>query len=365
MTVLAWPAFESPTGNPYTRLLYERVEAHDVVVDDFTGGRALRNGYDLWHLHWPDDFLSKPSPWSALFYVVAELILIFLARQRGTKIVWTVHDLGPHESPHPWLEALFWPLFVPMVDGFITLSEHARREALARFPHLRTLPGAVIPHGHYRPAYPVPASRAAARTEWELPENAVVAAFVGRIRPYKNVDRLIQTFRKFESRDARLLVTGNPVNDGLASDLRAAAKGDNRIHLDLRFIPEEEISSVLAAADLVVLPYDHIMHSGSALLSLSFHRPVLVPARGAMKELQSDVGPKWVFTYDPPLTPTDLETAFQTARAGDRPREVSLAGRSWDTLADQTVRLYEQVLRPEEQSDNESPRPLSANVPAS
>jgi glycosyltransferase involved in cell wall biosynthesis len=350
MTVLAWPAFENKTGNPYTRLLYEAVEARGVEVEDFAPGRALRGGYDLWHLHWPDDFLSYPSPGTALAYVGAELALMAQARMRGTRIVWTIHDLGPHESPHPWLERLFWPLFLPMVDGYVTLSEHARAAALDRFPRLRSVPGAVVPHGHYRPAYPPPVSQATARERWVLPADAPVIAFLGRIRPYKNVEGLIAAFRGLEAPEARLLVAGNPSSDALADRIRSAAAPDDRIQLELRFLPEDEIPSLMGAADLVVLPYEDILHSGSALLALSFDRPVLVPARGAMGELRREVGDDWVYTYEEPLRPADLETTLHAARNASRPRRAPLENRSWERLAKATVSLYDRVLHTDDSS---------------
>ena len=349
-------------GNPYTRLLYEGVERHGVVVKDFSPARALRGGYDLWHVHWPEDFLSYPSALMAAVYVVAELLLMALARCRGTRVVWTIHDLGPHDSHHPWLEALFWPLFLPMVDGYITLSEHAREQAQKQFPILQTVPGAVVPHGHYRPAYPAPVSQAQARKEWEMPEDAPVAAYIGRIRPYKNVDALLRAFRAVDASEARLLVAGNPTSEHLAEQIRTAAGADSRIQLALRFIPEDEMPSVLAAADLVVLPYDDILHSGSALLSLSFNRPVLVPERGAMTELRADVGEEWVYTYTGTLTAGDVNATLRAARRDDRPAQAPLDHLDWDVLAGQTVALYERVLsRPETKtrtgSSSDSERP--------
>jgi len=357
MTVLAWPAFENKTGNPYTRLLYRAVEERGVEVEDFVPGRALRGGYDLWHLHWPDDFLSYRSPGTALAYVAAELALMAQARVRGARIVWTIHDLGPHESPHPWLERLFWPLFLPMVDGYVTLSEHARNAALDRFPRLQSVPGAVVPHGHYRPAYPSPVSRATARDQWALPAEAPVIAFLGRIRPYKNVDGLIAAFRGLEGSEARLLVAGNPSSEALADRLRTAAAPDDRIRLALRFLPEDEIPSLMGAADLVVLPYEDILHSGSALLALSFDRPVLVPARGAMGELRREVGDDWVYTYDEPLRPADLRSVLGAVRTDARPDRAPLDDRSWDRLAESTIDLYERVLQAR---DSSATRPPSA-----
>jgi len=341
--ILAWPAFENKTGNPYTRLLYEAVETQGMAVENFTLARAVRGGYDLWHVHWPDDFLSYRSPVTAAAYVAAELVLMAGARQRGTRIVWTIHDLGPHESRHPWLERLFWRAFLPLVDGTITLSAHARDAARERFPALRGVPNAVVPHGHYQPAYPDPVPKEKARADLGGSKDAAVAAYVGRIRPYKNVPALVRAFRGLEDEDARLLVTGNPDGEALERRIREAAAGTDRVRLDLRFIPTEQIPVVLGAADLVVLPYRDIMHSGSALLALSFDRPVLVPERGAMAELRAQVGDDWVLTYEPPLTTDALRNALRVAEADDRPSRAPLDDRDWDVIAEQTLALYDRV----------------------
>lgn len=344
MKVLAWPAFENKTGNPYTGLLYEAVEEYGVSVDDFTLARALTGGYDLWHVHWPDDFLSYRSPGVAVVYVVTELLLMLVARLRGANIVWTIHDLGPHESPHPWLERLFWPLFLPLVDGVITLSEYAWTAAVEAFPVLRSVPNAVVPHGHYRPAYPAPVTKEEARGEWKIPEDVSVVSFVGRIRPYKNVEHLVRTVRQVSVEDLRLLVAGNPSSEEVERRIRAAAADDDRVRLHLRFIPEARIPSLLGATDLVILPYEDILHSGSALLALSFDRPVLVPNEGAMAELQTEVGTDWVYTFDPPLTPETVTGTLETVEDTDRAERAPLDHLSWDRLAHETVSLYERVL---------------------
>ncbi len=345
LKVLGWPGFTSENGNPYTRLLYEAMEAEaNVEVDGFSMFEPLQQRYDVWHVHWPEDFLSYPSKIAAYTYVTAELLLFAWARLWGTKLVWTVHDLGPHESYHPRLEALFWPLFLPMVDGIISLSETAREEAYDRFPVLRSVPSAVVPHGHYRTAYPDPVPKTEARRRFDLSPDARVALFVGRIRPYKNVVPLIRTFQQWEASEARLVVAGNPVSDDLARRIRTTAQDDARVRTDLRFIDEEEIPALLAASDLVVLPYETIMHSGSALLALSFDRPVLVPDRGAMTELQERVGSEWMRTYAGELTPAVLADAMTWAETESRSARAPVEDLEWPKLARQTAALYRRVL---------------------
>lgn len=319
------------------------MERAGAQVAEFTPRRALSGRYDVWHVHWPDDFLSIRSPVRAVGYVVAELVLMGLARLRGTRIVWTVHDLGPHESPHPWLEPLFWRAFVPMVDGFVTLSDHARDAAQAQFPALQRRPSAVVPHGHYRPAYPDPVPQIEARRVLDISPGAPVLAYVGRIRPYKNVPTLVRTFRAWDAPDARLLVAGNPSSDAVRRAVDDAAAGESRVRLDLRFVPDDEMPLVLGAADVVVLPYADILHSGSALLALSFDRPVLLPGDGAMPELRDAVGDVWVRTYDD-LTPDVLCDAATWARETPRPDRAPLDALDWDRLGRRTLALYERVV---------------------
>lgn len=343
--VLGWPGFTSKNGNPYTRLLYENMEAEgNVDVDGFSLLEPLQKRYDVWHVHWPDSLLSYPSKAMAIAYVTAELLLFAWARLRGTKLVWTIHDLGPHESHHPALETFFWTCFIPMVDGIISLSETARQEAYSRFPRLRTVPSAIVPHGHYRTAYPDPVSKDEARRQLDLPPEARVVAFVGRIRPYKNVIPLIRAFRTWNDPEARLLIGGNPISEELGRGVKEAQEGDARIRTHLRFVEQEEIARLLAGCDLVALPYEAIMHSGTALLALSFDRPVLMPNRGAMAELQERVGREWMRTYTGDFTAEILTDAVRWAETGTRPTKAPLDDLEWPPLSRETEALYRRAI---------------------
>lgn len=345
LRVLAWPAFDNVTGNPYNRLLYEAMKVQGVAVDEFTPQRALTGRYDVWHMHWPDDLLSIPDFRAALARVAGLLLLMAWTRLRGTRIVWTVHDLGPHESRHPVLERWFWRLFLPQVDGFISLSRHGKRMAERVFPALQDVPGFVVPHGHYRAAYPNEIDRAAARAALDLDSAASVLLYVGRIRKYKNVPHLVRAFRQWAPSDARLLVVGHPASGTLRREIEAATSADERVCLTLEFVPDAAMQRYLNAADLVVLPYRDILHSGSALLALSFDRPVLVPDRGAMSELQTEVGSGWVRTYDGPLTPEELQSGLSWAEETTRGARAPLDTLEWSVLARKTVDAYRAVIR--------------------
>jgi beta-1,4-mannosyltransferase len=342
LRVLAWPAHAR--DNPYNTLLYGALRRQGVDVVDFVPRALLGRRAAIWHLHWVEAFWNRRALVRAAWRAAAILAMVRVARWRGTRIVWTVHNLHTHERRHPRLERWFWSRFTRVVDGYVALSEQGRSLALQRFPTLAARPGFVVPHGHYRDAYPDTTTREQARRHLGLPDHGSVVAFIGKVRPYKNVPHLIRTFRALAAPELRLVVAGQPNAPASEQDVRAEAARDERVHLSLRHIPDAEVQLFLRAADLIVLPYEDILNSGSALLALSFDRPVLVPDRGAMGELARQAGTDWVRTYSGALTPAVLEGAVRWAAGARGRRCEGLDALSWDELGRATLRAFTGVL---------------------
>ena len=129
-------------------------------------------------------------------------------------------------------------------------------------------------------------SRRGPRSAWACRSGGPVFAFVGAIRGYKGVGELLEAFAGSTDLgpDARLLICGKPLPARLGRELEQRAVADPRIVLRLERMPEEELSQVLRAADVVVLPFRDILTSGSAILALSLGRPVIAPALGCLPE---------------------------------------------------------------------------------
>jgi glycosyltransferase involved in cell wall biosynthesis len=339
--VLAWPGLGARAKNPYTWLLCSHLADLGVRIRDFTPARALRGGYDVLHVHWPEKALNAESLPARAAGAAAALAMLRAAHLHGARVVWTAHNAQPHESRHPRLEAWFWSAVVRRVDTVIHPSAAGRQVLEARYPELARRPHAVVPLGHFRGTYPDTVSREAARAVLRIPDGARVVAFLGLVRPYKNVPHLVRTVRALpaEAGEVILLVGGAPLDSRLAGEVREAAGGDPRVRLALEHIPDDEVQRYLRAADLVVLPFKDITNSASALLALSFDRPVLVPARGAMGELQALAGADWVCTYQQDLTPDLLARALDWAAKGPSgaPRLDAL---EWPEIARQTLRAY-------------------------
>jgi glycosyltransferase involved in cell wall biosynthesis len=226
------------------------------------------------------------------------------------------------------------------VNGMLHPSAASQAAVEAAYPLAAELPHAIVHMGHFRGSYPDRVSREEARAKFGLSDGAAVMTFIGLLRPYKNVPHLVRTVRALpQERNAVLLVGGRPLDPTLAPEVEKAAGGDPRVRLALRRVPDEEVQHYLRAADLVVLPFTDITNSVSALLALSFDRPVLVPRLGAMGELQALIGPDWVRTYDGDLTTALLDEALAWARR-PRPARADLSPLEWGAIAEQTLAFY-------------------------
>lgn len=342
MRVLAWP-YSNRRGNPYTHLLYGALQEFDVEVDEFHPQRVLTGTHDVWHMHWPDGAFNRDAWLWAWTGTVGLRTLLRIARARSIRLIWTAHNTGSHETRHPRLETRTWRDLTRQLDGYISLSRSGQEKLEREYPALRRCPSFVIPHGHYRDAYPDDVTPEEARDALSLAPSSPVVLYFGHIRPYKNVPHLIHSFRGLDT-EAQLVVAGKPQTDFLREKVYAAAQGASGVHLHLDFIPKEEVQLFFRAADGVVLPYTEILNSGSALLALSFDRPVLVPEKGAMGELQDEVGPEWVKTYRGSLTPNHLRDALSWARTRDRSSRPPLEAFEWKTIARQTLKAYQRLL---------------------
>ncbi|MFO1155096.1 MAG: glycosyltransferase [Rhodospirillales bacterium] len=344
MRIMARPAFKNRARNPYNDLLYTAIREAGAEVREYASWPLILSDWDILHIHWPESLLETKSWLHARWSEIKYLSLLDRARRKGTRIVWTVHDLKPHDLVFPELERRFWQAVLDRIDGVIGLTRTGLDLAHQRFPHLASRPSFVVPHGHYRDRYPNDIDKAEARRRLRVAGEATVITYFGQIRPYKNVPRLIASVRELE-KPVTLFVCGRlSKRVDMTEELVQAAGGDPRIRLEIRFIADEDVQLYLNAADLLVFPYRDILNSGSALLGLSFDRPVLVPKLGALGELRDAVGADWVRTYDGDLDAAVLASALDWAGGSTR-GSAPLAGFGWDAIARQTLAAFGEIAR--------------------
>ena len=118
-------------------------------------------------------------------------------------------------------------------------------------------------------------SRDQARQQLGISGN--LALFFGHIRPFKGLDIALDAWPKLKT-SATLLVAGEPW-------WKREYPLQPNVRFDLRFIPDAEVATYFAAADVVLAPYRSEAQSGVALTAFHFGRPVIAAAVGGLPEI--------------------------------------------------------------------------------
>lgn len=301
---------------------------------------ANRQQVDVLHLNWPH-YMYHTADLSERVARATELVSnLALARALGYKVVWTVHNLYPHESAHFSLDRLVRLALTHLSSALITHCHHARNLVQQHFH--RTEHVFVIPHGHFMDAYPNTLSRAAARQQLGIDDDRFVYLFFGNVRPYKGLDQLLETFLALPGKGLTLLLAAKVYNEYGDQFVVRARQADPRIVVSpSRFFANEEFQRYFKAADVGVFPFVDVLTSGSTITALSFDLPVIVPAVGCLPELVNDeVG----ILYDQ-QQPDALYTAMTAIQQRDLVRMRQAAHQralnlDWDSIARQTLAAY-------------------------
>lgn len=348
--------------NPYQELLYRefRHRGFEVTyIGSLTSSYTLNQlllpielvmgrlaGARLVHLHWVYNFAPYGGERYCVLRRAAQIwfgLWLRTLRIVGLRLVWTAHNVLPLQ-----------PVFADdlrarrqLVEKCDLVIAHSQA-ALEELAVLGIVPKStvVIPHGPFMPVV---------RPEYAYTSRGANGPrrllFFGNIREYKGVDDLLAAFAELPSSlDVRLTVAGQCDDPELRSNLaELAARSPGCVELRFERIPEDELSHLLAEADIVVLPFRRSTTSGSAIFALCHGRPTIVPDLPSLAELPDAA----VFRYDGTMQGltcalteailVDSSTLTKMAAAGD----AYCASMNWGTIAEQTLDMLRKVLEPE------------------
>lgn len=298
--------------NPSLSLLFSELGRHDVQITAYAGRSSLLRRRDVIHFHWPEWLIRWRTIRSATFDILTSLGLLWLARRRGAAVVWTGHDLEPHELTQPRLWRIFQSFFISQVDLLVSSGGGATEMLMERYPQLARVPVTVVPHGHYRGYYRLRPNSMTFRDQLQLDQRPVLLYF-GQIRPYKNVPALVRAWKQLPEPRPQLVVAGRPVEPELESAIRSEADGAKDVRLLLDFISDDDVAALFAIADVLLMPYSarSALNSGVAHLALSLGKPAVLYDTAVNRDLQSVFGGDWIYLCGG--TPEDaLRVALQT-----------------------------------------------------
>ena len=308
--------------NPYQRLLYEHLAALGVELAD---GAKLKTGW-LWrnrskvnvlHFHWPQSYYQwlwepswarRPLSWLRLAVFTWRLTL---ARVLGYRLVWTVHQVYPHETVSAKIDRLAGRVLASACHA-LTAHDRSTAELVERELGLDADRVVVLPHASYVGVYPEGRDRAVVRADLGLAPDAFVFLSFGHLRGYKDIDLLMAAFRGLDDPSAMLLVAGPALDADTVSALRGAAASDPRIVPVLEFVPDDRVAELFDACDAAVLSRGDGGTSGALVLALSLGLPVIAADMPAYADLLGGGRAGWLFE---PGSPESLGAALAAAAA--------------------------------------------------
>jgi glycosyltransferase involved in cell wall biosynthesis len=262
-----------------------------------------------------------------------------LARELGFGVVWTAHNIHPHDRTHADIDREFRVALGQLATAIIAhcdvAADTVRREFAPAAPIF------VIPHGNFIGVLPPSITRQDARAEVGIDDTGFVYGFIGNLLPYKGLDELIASFIEIDSPDSWLYLGGGCRPD-YAATLREMTAGHPRIILrTFDHAPGVEFVRVLQASDVIVLPFRASTTSGSLVQALSWPRPAIVPAMGCLEtQMNAEAG----ILYRA-AEPGALVNALRAIRGRDlavaeRAAWQSAVELDWDDIARLTIEAY-------------------------
>jgi glycosyltransferase involved in cell wall biosynthesis len=292
--------------NPYQGLLYREVAAFgfDILPDkDFKLRQlvASRGRIRVLHFHWPQNYYSwwrRPARLRSLLSwpkLLLFAIRLTVARRLGYAIVWTIHEVFPHERRGRGVDKLGARLLARAAHLLITLDRGTARRAEAVLG-VRADRIEVVPHASMVGFYPAGRSRDVVRAELGIAEAAFVFLCFGHVRAYKELDLLLRAFASLPRPDLALVIAGLPMDAASAEAVRGAATADARIKPLLEFVPDERVAELFNACDAAVLTRGDGGTSGALVLALSMAVPVVVADVADYTELTGGDDAAWLFS---------------------------------------------------------------------
>lgn len=275
-TLIPWP---NPNWkeNPYQKLLYRALKKHGIKI-------RRTPPYFFWlphlppadwlHLNWPSRLYGAASPQLREEQFHRFVNTLLKVKNRGTKLLWTMHNLLPHDTVDPDFHAFAQGKIAELSD-LIHLHDERAADTVQHRYQIEPDKIHVMAHGHYGDYYGKPMPRIQARRRLGIPEHSVVLLNFGNLRRYKGLEKAIAAFKAGSNQNLLFLVAGHPDDQDVADFLKNESVENPQLLLKLSKFKEKEIMPLFAASDAFIFPSENFFTSGSVMLALTYELPII------------------------------------------------------------------------------------------
>jgi glycosyltransferase involved in cell wall biosynthesis len=259
---------------------------------------------------------------------------------KHTKVIALVDNMIPHEKRSG--DRLLTSFFAKSVNGFLTMSD----KVTADVKLFSTLPVVNTPHPIFN-HFGAPMVKAEARNLLNIGSNEKVILFFGFIRQYKGLDLLLKAMATDIIKEAgiKLLIVGEFYEAAKPyHDLIEVLGIKNNIIFHTEFVPDNEVSKFVSAADFIIQPYKHATQSGVTPLAYHFEIPMLVTKVGALADTVPDGKVGVVVDPTADAIAKGIETLFVNGIHYYAPHiKEEKKKYSWTAMADHFIALHQKL----------------------
>ncbi|MCB1733932.1 MAG: glycosyltransferase [Gammaproteobacteria bacterium] len=243
---------------------------------------------DIIHLHWPEMFYRNDGDGTA-----QERADLFLARLKefkalGVRVIWTIHNLFPHDSYDSELDVHVYREVAALADVVVHHCARSRELIAEQYPPRPDVPQVIAPMGNYL-GQRNHSDQIESRRRLDLPEDAFVFLLFGALKGYKGLFNVVDAFRRLKSsgRPIYLVVAGNASLSGWRGrflDLRnrIPRRWQGRLRLHLGHVPADDVQYFVNACDAMILGHVRGLNSSLALLGMTFGKLIVGPDLGCI-----------------------------------------------------------------------------------
>lgn len=282
LTVLVYPMY---ADNPWQRIVYEAFTANKgqiVVLRDLNELPAIsaecrqRGRQTVLHLNWTAPISqAATSLGEATAAVSRATVALTDYVAGGGRIVWTIHNVLPHELHYFVPEVLLCRAIAALAETIVIMNPDTVELVRALYP-LDASRVVQIDHPSYVGEFNGTISRHDAREQLGIHKDDTVGIFLGLIRPYKGLDSLVSAYDSLSTENQKLLVAGD-IGPGYSEDevSRMLSPRPFLVYRPGR-LPDEDVQKWFAAADVAILPYRRGLNMSVVMLAATHGVPVAV-----------------------------------------------------------------------------------------
>ena len=199
---------------------------------------------------------------------IIDIFLLFFLKARRIKIVFTAHNILPHNTRYRYYFQYLLIYF--LAEKVIVHSENTKYELIKKF-NIQSEKIYVVPMGLFfqKEISPI-----------KMKENITIS-FLGSISEYKGIDLFIKSILNYRNKYKKIKF--NIIGKGKIPNIEKIMKRED-VYIINDFVSDLEFEKFLGSSDIVVLPYKMISQSAVLFSAIAYQIPCIVSDVGGISE---------------------------------------------------------------------------------